>query len=178
MVYNGIMRRSIPIDFDFNHYWDFSNPARPIWKNVVLGASNKMLGKPVGFTKDHGQFKGRKDIYVGIQGRIYLLARIMYFIYNGVDPAHLDVDHLDGNPLNNSKENLYLKTHADNMKNKKLYRTNRLGLMGIRKMPNGTYMARITANGKRISKTFKTKQEAIACRERWNIEYGYTGRIK
>lgn len=42
-----------------------------------------------------------------------------------------DVDHIDGNPLNNVRENLRVVSHADNMKNVKLRRTTKTGFKGV-----------------------------------------------
>lgn len=75
--------------------------------------------------------------------------------YDGKD----DVDHLDGNGLNNRKSNLKVKTHSANMVNQSLDRK------GLKKVPSGRYQAAITKDYKTIYLgTFDTKKEALQAR--------------
>jgi hypothetical protein len=41
------------------------------------------------------------------------------------------IDHLDGNPLNNQKNNLRICTHAENMRNSKINKNNKSGHKGV-----------------------------------------------
>ena len=64
------------------------------------------------------------------------------------------VDHINGDSLDNRKENLEIKTKQDNNKNKKT--NNKLGLTGLKQTKNGKYFSYFTYNNGKIS---------IACRE-------------
>jgi HNH endonuclease len=63
-------------------------------------------------------------------------------------PANLEVDHIDGNPLNNCRNNLRLATRSQNMANSLM--PNSSGYRGVRKVGN-TYQASITVNYQYIS---------------------------
>jgi HNH endonuclease len=46
-------------------------------------------------------------------------------------PKDMDVDHINHDTLDNRRENLEIKTHADNMHNSGKYRTNTSGYRGV-----------------------------------------------
>ncbi len=73
-------------------------------------------------------------------------------------PADLTVDHIDGDPGNNSLSNLRIATTSENLRNRKTARNNQCGLKGVQRKGNG-WAARI--NQKHIG-FFKTKEEAHA----------------
>jgi HNH endonuclease/AP2 domain len=57
--------------------------------------------------------------------------RILWFMRNGEIGASLDIDHIDGNSLNNSVENLRLVSTAVNLRNKKQRSDNSSGVTGV-----------------------------------------------
>jgi len=56
-------------------------------------------------------------------------------------PDDLEVDHKNGNRLDNRKDNLRLSTHKQNMRNRKT--CNSLGYKGVQRKSSGRYSARI-----------------------------------
>ena len=70
-------------------------------------------------------------------------------------PKGMLVDHIDGNRLNNQRENIRICTPAENARNTILYSTNTSGFRGVMwKKSNKKWHARITVNYKRISLGF------------------------
>lgn len=70
------------------------------------------------------------------------------------------VDHDDGNPLNNTRSNLRVATHTQNMQNRKINKNNTSGFKGV--IPwRKKWRATIWANGIRHHLgTFKSAEEA------------------
>lgn len=78
-------------------------------------------------------------------------------------PNGMQVDHIDGNGLNNRRANLRLATHAQNCINKRWNRRNKSGYKGVCSIDGGRWGAYICHNKKRINLgSFKTPQEASA----------------
>ena len=61
--------------------------------------------------------------------------------------AGSQVDHIDGNGLNNCRNNLRLCTHADNCRNSKLRKSNTSGYKGVHKS-RAKWVAQIAVDGK------------------------------
>jgi len=77
----------------------------------------------------------------------YTVSRIIWEMHNGAIPEGMEVDHIDGDSLNNKIENLRLATQAQQAYNQKLPKTNASGIKGVHKF-NGQYRAQIRINGK------------------------------
>ena len=63
-----------------------------------------------------------------------------------------DVDHKDGNGLNNVRTNLRVCSHTQNLQNRKLNKNNKIGFKGVSiiKSKRNPYKASINVNGKAI----------------------------
>lgn len=83
-----------------------------------------------------------------------------------------EIDHIDGNPKNNRKNNLRKTTHCENMKNTKLSISNTSGHKGVHLTNNGRWGACITHNNKRIHLgTFMNYEDAVRVREEAEQKY-------
>lgn len=71
------------------------------------------------------------------------------WILNLEDP-NLEVDHINGNSLDNRRKNLRIVSHQENMFNKKEYANNTSGIKGVHLNKKGIWVARIQVGGKRI----------------------------
>lgn len=86
------------------------------------------------------------------------------------EPSGYEVDHVDGNGLNNLRENLRIATSSQNKCNRTKGQLNTSGHKGVcLYKPNGKWRAYITVNGKQHSLGyFHTKDEAV-CAYRENV---------
>ena len=62
----------------------------------------------------------------------FLAHRVAYKILTGIEP--LEVDHINGDRTDNRAINIRSVSNAENCKNLKVYKTNKTGYPGIRKM--------------------------------------------
>ena len=99
---------------------------------------------------------------------VYRLHRI---IVNA--PAHLQVDHINHNGMDNRKCNLRLATDAENMQNAKLSRSNSSGTKGVSwDKSKGSYRAYIGLNYKLINLgDYKNIDLAISARKEAELLY-------
>lgn len=66
-------------------------------------------------------------------------------------PRGMEVDHVDGNSLDNRRNNLRLATHAENLRNTRLHSDSGSGYKGVCwKKSHKKWFARIVVNGKQV----------------------------
>jgi hypothetical protein len=90
--------------------------------------------------------------------------RLIYELHTGKKIQNgFVIDHINGDTLDNRIENLRCVIKRENNKNTKVYSNNTTGQMGIT-MDKNRFRARIWDNGKCISKSFGTMEEAVKWR--------------
>ena len=123
-----------------------------------------LVGKRAGYRRPDGYIEVRK-------GKHKMLAhRVVYCLHHGRDPGNYFIDHIDGNPSNNSPTNLRLATQTQNMRNvRRLRANNKSGQHGVRFVTVGGidyWKASVHLDGKQIHLgSYGTKEEAIAARQ-------------
>jgi hypothetical protein len=95
-----------------------------------------------------------------LNDRAFLAHRIAWLLAHGVDPAPSEIDHIDGDPLNNRISNLRLATRQQQTFNRRARTVSATGSKGVTVNHKG-YAARITIGGKVHSLgTFPTIDQA------------------
>ena len=61
----------------------------------------------------------------------YKAHRLACYMYYGIDPLEKEIDHIDGNGLNNKINNLRLATHSENARNRSMAKKNTSGITGV-----------------------------------------------
>jgi hypothetical protein len=131
--------------------------------------NTRYAGKPALNCKgNRGYFKG------GVSGEAYLAHRVVWAIYSGSWPEN-EIDHINGNKLDNRIENLRSATRQENGKNVPIGSRNTSGTIGVHwREDQSRWVASINKNGKlKHIGSFKSKDEAIQARAKANLEYGY-----
>ena len=83
--------------------------------------------------------------YIYLSGRSYSTHRLMWLYHYGYMPKM--IDHIDGNPKNNSIENLRECNHQENSFNRKASKNNKTGYKNVY-LRNNKYMVQLRIDGK------------------------------
>jgi HNH endonuclease len=105
-------------------------------------------------------------------------SQLVYSLKYGRIPEGMDVDHIDGDILNNKPDNLRLVTRAVNNRNRKKRCDNTSGITGIRwSKYHQHYVIRRTVGDKRLSTSRNTIEEAQVVLDRFKaLDTSYTDR--
>lgn len=143
---------------------------------IKRGTRQSRIGAEVGWVTRSKNHK-REYLKVSFRGEEFLLHRVIMGIITGVMPAypHDEVDHENGNGLDNRQCNLRLVTKGVNMKNKRRYKNNVSGYCGVAfRASRDSWRARINVNGKEIHLGyFENEQAAINARKAAELRFNY-----
>jgi len=117
--------------FDRYFYYDETSPTFLRWKVSIFSGKNLKTckiksGDIAGSLKSNGRHS-----QVQLNGKNYMVHRIIFELFNGKVEENFCIDHIDGNCLNNSIYNLRMVTQTVNMRNQKKPKNNLSGEVGI-----------------------------------------------
>lgn len=122
----------------------------------------KTKGRKEGFMKTHINEDGYLRLGLSNQGSQThpYLHRLLAQHYIPNDNNYKEVDHIDGNPLNNSLDNLRWCDRSTNCMNRNIFKNNTSGFKNIsQRKDTGSW--KVYYLRFKIQKTFKTKKEAL-----------------
>jgi hypothetical protein len=136
------------------------------WREDRLANWNgRYAGKIAGCVKPTGY------VAIGINDRNYQSHRLAWLIIHGKWPPN-DLDHIDGDKLNNRIANLRLATRQENNRNSGLQKNNSTGVTGVYWHKGaGKFVAQIKADEYFYLGLFPTLAEASAARAAAEIHY-------
>jgi hypothetical protein len=137
---------------------------KPAARSAEHRAANwnaKNAGRPA-FTSDNGDgyLTGR------VLGNLYRAHRVIWAMHHGAWPSG-DVDHINGNRMDNRIANLRDATKSENARNSAKRRDNTSGICGVCwHRHSGKWMVRIKAGGKSVFLgRFANLEDAVKARE-------------
>ena len=130
-------------------------------------------GSPAG--KEAGSIKDTGYRALRVRGLYIATHRAIYQMVHGALEDGLDIDHIDGDRLNNKIENLRTVTRGENGKNKRLPRTNSSGIIGVNwSKPHSKWKAVIKHNQHiYYLGLYTSKEEAAKVRMEAAIRFGF-----
>ena len=130
-------------------------------------------GRPIG--RLAGTLDGDSYRIIRVEGIVYKAHRLSWMRCHNQDPGEMQVDHINGDGLDNHISNLRLVSNTSNGRNTSISRHNTSGFNGVnREKASGKWRARINVSGKKISLgLFTDKDDAIAARQAANEQYGF-----
>ena len=116
------------------------DPKTGVFTNRVSRGWSAVKGEVVGYKSSGGYLQ------VTIKGRFYALHRLAFLYVEGYLPEY-EIDHLNGNPADNSWRNLKHVSHLCNMQNRGVFKTNVSGFPGVtRRGGEGKWVAKACVN--------------------------------
>lgn len=149
-------------------FWRECVPQGSMTRAAYLAWVGRFSGKPAGAISDAGYR------YVTLQGVTMLAHRVIMAMHLGRLESSVEVDHINGNRLDNRLENLRVVTHSINGKNAKRNSRNTSGHVGVYwRSDTNRWAAYGTFNGKtKALGSFPNKSLAISARLKWEKEVG------
>lgn len=86
-------------------------------------------------------------------------------------PDGMEVDHINGDRLDNRKQNLRLAKHEQNMWNKPPTKANKTGVVGVHRNSRGKWVAQVSIGGKAYHVgTYEDKDQAVSSRDNFALK--------
>jgi hypothetical protein len=137
----------------------------------------KVRRKGVALGSEAGTNAKKKQKYyrqINIESTLYLSHRLAWLYVHGKFPDG-QIDHIDGEGLNNRITNLRDVTNRENSMNRRIPINNNSGVIGVSfDKQNGKWLAQISTElGNKNLGRFADIEGAVAARKAADIKYGY-----
>jgi hypothetical protein len=153
------MRRYPPLGLAQAKHLFHLKDGKLFWNNPPKQRAH-LTGKEAG--TEHRNSCGKIYIKVKIGKKSYQRSAIIFLMSTGKFPSD-QIDHIDGNSLNDLPDNLREATSQQNAQNRRRLNASSHLPMGVRVTPSGRFQARIRFNGHLFSLgTFKGSAAASA----------------
>ena len=154
--------------------WKKRKIESPHWRERDAKAFNTChAGKEAGKLFRYGQTKALRR-QVKLFNKNYFAYRLIWVMMTGDWPEQ-GIDHIDQDSTNDRWENLREASNSVNQRNSRMKKNNTSGYTGIRWVEKENRWRQETqCNGVRYRSSHKTKEEAVAERERLKKEHGFT----
>lgn len=141
------------------------------WKKQIKGyGPRRHLDKPAGRLGEQGYMQ------IFFKGRYYASHTVAFCLYYNRWPVSgMEIDHINGIKIDNSKENLReVSKHVNAINLHKLIASNTSGHHGVNwNKQFKRWRATFQVNGMQMHEHFLTMEAAIACRVAWEKQYNY-----
>ena len=175
MITQSRLKKFLTYDIETGNFTWNARSRKHFKTESAFGTWNtRFAGKPAGY--EWTQKRARTSyLIIGIDGIQYRAHRLAWLYVHGKWPDN-QIDHIDGNGLNNRLENLRDVTARENSINQKTPRDNTSGVKGVYWHKVGKkWVAQIMINGKvKYLGLFTTLAAAKAAREAADEKHGYT----
>lgn len=176
--------RGIPLDYIQSILKiDESSPSGLTWlrrENIEEKWNDRYANNSAGWKATNASGYQRWNVQVTYNDKknTLLCSRIIFLLHNGYLTEGKEIDHADGNSLNNKINNLRELTRYQNQHNAKLQKKNKSGFKGVSwDAKSKKWRVIITANKKRYNFGVYEKLEeaikvAIEARKKYHGEFG------
>lgn len=148
-------------DLNWDEYFCLDESSPSGLSRIKSKHGNRIENQAVG----HKHFRKNGDPQsweVCFKYQFYMIHRIIWVLtYGSIDPD-LVIDHLDGNPFNNTINNLSLKIRKDNQRNQKQNSNNKTGITGVTLSKNESGQFYYNAQWVEIDGTENRKHFSVA----------------
>lgn len=149
-------------------FWKYRDSSEFKTMSAYKSWNTKYSGREAG-TRRYDKRRNEYRISIRINGRSYLRSRLIYIYHNGNIDKKSQIDHLNGNTLDDTIKNLRLVNNVLNSYNTKKYKNNTSGKNGVyynRKTKKWYAQARIC--NKNIMLYYgESYTQAVLEREKW-----------
>lgn len=140
---------------------------------LIFSLNSRKPFKEAGSIDTDARSKRYQRWRIGFEGKLLLAHRVVWMLIHGEIPENYEVDHIDGNALNNKIENLRLIPKEFNRRNAAKRVDNKTGYTGITYHDNG-FMAYVKINKQDKTKYFSILKYGEALALQYAVEWRET----